>query len=675
MKELFFVIFSVCIGNSVRLQELPTVTQEQLEDIAQNPETEPEDDNFIVELEQYRKRPMDLNLAGSDELRTFTFLSEIQIGSLIRYRELMGQLVSIYELQAVPGWDMATIRKILPYIAVNNSVSLKKDLLSGSKRGEHQLMLRVSSVLEKTRAAKESIYPGSPFRIFFRYRFKYKNSLQWGITGDKDAGETFFGKMQPKGFDFYSAHFFVRNRGILESFVVGDYTVNLGQGLIHWQGMAFGKSAELNSSKRQGAVIRPYSSAGEYNFMRGAAISFRKRYWRATALFSLRKMDANDYPDTISQESAFSSILTSGFHRTIEELKKKSNLGLMSAGGNLSFKKSKWHAGINVMFYKFSHSFEKRDEPYNLYSIHGRKWWILSVDHGYTTKNLHLFGEFAIDRKFNRAFIEGLMMSVHPDVDLALLLRVIEPGYQSLFGNAFTENGLPSNENGIYAGVVIRPVTGLRTDIYSDLYHFPWLKYRTDAPSSGSDYFIQLSYVPDRRSSVLMRFRVKNKHSNIGNEQGVTEAQARQTAINWRMQGNMTISTGISVRARAEINWFNKEGYEKQEGFLLFTDLLYKPMGKPFGLVARVSMFETGGYDSRIYAYENNVLYGYSIPAFSGKGFRYYINFDYDLGGALTCWLRWGQTIYSEISSIGSGWDEIEGRRKSEWTVQMRWVF
>ena len=67
---------------------------------------------------------------------------------------------------------------------------------------------------------------------------------------------------------------------------------------------------------------------------------------------------------------------------------------------------------------------------------------------------------------------------------------------------------------------------------------------------------------------------------------------------------------------------------------------------KPWSGGLRLQYCETDGYDSRIYAYENDVLYSYSIPAFSGKGYRYYINLQLDTGKRLSIWARWAQTLY-----------------------------
>jgi hypothetical protein len=114
---------------------------------------------------------------------------------------------------------------------------------------------------------------------------------------------------------------------------------------------------------------------------------------------------------------------------------------------------------------------------------------------------------------------------------------------------------------------------------------------------------------------------------------------------------------------------------EPQKGFLTFADILYKPLLRPFSGNLRISYFETDGYDSRIYAFENDVLYGYSIPAFFDKGYHYYVNVHYKLSRKLSCWARFSQTIYSGKSEIGSGLDVIKGNKKSQIKVQVIYDF
>jgi len=69
------------------------------------------------------------------------------------------------------------------------------------------------------------------------------------------------------------------------------------------------------------------------------------------------------------------------------------------------------------------------------------------------------------------------------------------------------------------------------------------------------------------------------------------------------------------------------------------------------------------------------VLYSYSIPVFYDKGIRYYCNINYDVNKKITLWLKWGQTVYRDRTTVGSGLDEIAGRIRSEIKLQGMYKF
>ena len=90
-------------------QDLPNSTKQQLESLADATEEEPEDDAYLQQLAYLQKEPMNLNTATASDLQIFPFLTGLQIQSFIRYRNVLGNLISIYELQSVPAWDIQTI--------------------------------------------------------------------------------------------------------------------------------------------------------------------------------------------------------------------------------------------------------------------------------------------------------------------------------------------------------------------------------------------------------------------------------------------------------------------------------------------------------------------------------------------------------------------------------------
>src|SRR5262249_49492535 len=151
---------------------------------------------------------------------------------------------------------------------------------------------------------------------------------------------------------------------------------------------------------------------GEYNFHRGVGVTVKKGNVETTAFASFRKINANFITDTLNSEVFFTSFLTSGYNRTQSELNDRNKLRQLSFGGNISFTKDNFHLGINGIVYQFSAPLQKRNEAYNLYSIKGKSWNNLSMDYSYTYRNFHFFGEAAIDKNVNKAFVNGLMISV-----------------------------------------------------------------------------------------------------------------------------------------------------------------------------------------------------------------------------------------------------------------------
>lgn len=678
MNKLIGIILLFLLTSMAAAQEIPISSEQQLENQADTEQGETEDDTWLQDLELFRKNPVNINMADADELRQLRVISDLQIANLISYRTVLGKLQSIYELQSVPSWDVATIKKVLPFITVAGAISARDDLLNRFAEGEHSLMLRMSQVLERSKGFDPSTsgtkYLGSPQRFFFRYRYTYKNLLQYGVTADKDAGEQFFRGIQKHGFDFYSFHLFVRKAGIMQAIAVGDYTVNLGQGLIHWQSLAFKKSVDVMGVKRQSAVLRPYTSSGEFYFHRGAGITIRKGKVESTVFISFRKLSANYVADTVNNEEYISSFLNSGYHRTESETADKNRISQWATGGNISYKGRNYHIGANGVYYQFSLPVQKRDEPYNLYAINGSSWYNASMDYSFTFRNFHFFGEAAIAKNNEKAMVNGLLISIDSKIDLSVVHRSIGAGYQAVNGNAFTENTYPTNERGIYTGISIRPFSGWKIDAYCDFFKFPWLKYLVDAPSEGYDYMAQLTYSPNKQTELYTRFRSESKEANQPANSSVTNYLVSLPRKNWRTQVSFKLNNGITLRNRAEILWYDKKGANAENGFLIFQDVIYKPLMNSFSAGIRLQYFDTDGYNSRIYAYENDVPYSYSIPSFFGRGFRYYLNAGYDISEKTSIWVRLARTVYKSEVTVGSGLDEIPYNHKTDFRIQIRYI-
>lgn len=683
MRLLLGLILTMLTGLFAHGQEVTNNHVEQaLEDLAEAEELETEDDSYLQQLAQLRRNPLNLNTATLSELQVFRVLNELLLLQLIRYRELLGPFQSIYELQAVPGWDVETIQRILPYVKVGPSQSLGEVVGSRLRDGQHALLLRIAQVLEPSRGftpdtAGKAPYPGSPHRLFFRYKYVYKNTLQYGFLGEKDAGEQFFRGAQKNGFDFYSFHLFARNLGKIKRLAIGDYTVNMGQGLLVYQSLAFRKSVDVLNVKRQTEIFRPYNSPGEYAFHRGAAITLGHKNWHLSAFVNTRRISATAQiaSDTSEFEDFVSGILTDGLHRTELEASRKRNTKELGIGGSLQYRTPQGQIGVNAVHYQLERPLVRQPLPYNLYQFTGKSLTGISGEYGYTYKNIHLFGEMAFNPGGGKAMLHGLIAGVDRNVDVSLLYRRIDKDYHTLYGNAFTEGTTPINESGLFMGINMRPWRNIRIDAYADVYKFPWLRYRVDRPSDGRDFLMQLTWKPNKQIEVYTRFRSETKALNYSNVTGNTRFTADIPRQNWRTQISYKVSQSVTLRARAEAMWWDANGSESEQGFMLYGDFFYKPWQKPYGCNARVQWFETDGYNSRLYAYESDVLYSFSIPPIFGKGFRWYTNLTYDLGRRISVWFRLARSLYPDQTTVGSGLDQIDANHRTDYRFQVRYIF
>jgi hypothetical protein len=287
---------------------------------------------------------------------------------------------------------------------------------------------------------------------------------------------------------------------------------------------------------------------------------------------------------------------------------------------------------------------------------------------------MYLFGEAALDKRGSMAFINGILASIHPTVDVALVHRHLAKGYQAVQGNAFTENVAPGNEQGLYLGLTVRPAAAWRINGYTDFFKFPWLKYRVDAPSAGQDYMLHLNYQPRKSFEMYLRYRHEQKGLNAWTADSTIRFPGRSTRQNLRLHGTWIYSRYVTLKGRAEGVWYASEHKRAEKGFLVFLEGGYEGL-KKLKSHLRLQYFRTGSYNSRVYAYESDVLYGYSIPAFFNTGCRYYFNFQYNVSKRLSVWFRWAQTVYQNNHSIGSGLNSIDGNTASEVKCQALYKF
>ncbi len=638
-----------------------------------------------------------INLNKVDDLYKLNevyLLSDIQINDLRQHIEKEGKLLSIFELQALRSFDMQTIRNIQPFVRVNRdfnaaSVTLKEIL----KYSKNEIYIRnIRELNEKkgyspisTEELEENPnrrYLGSPDKLFARYRFKYQNKISIGFGGEKDQGEEFFKGSQKQGFDFYSAHFFMKGFGKIKGLAIGDYHLQLGQGLTVWTGQAFGKSADGLSVKRNAPGIRPYVSVDENNFLRGAAATVGLGDFDVTGFFSKKRIDANiqDSQDTLeaSREVIFTSIQNTGFHRTQNELIDKDAIGEMVGGGRIALNKKTFSIGAQGVASQYDASFQRNLQPYNQFEFSSDQNFVAGADYNVVYKNFNFFGELSRSQNGGMAHINGVLMAVDPRLSLTVAYRDYGKDFQNLLANGFSENSRPINEKALYFGISANITNQLILTGYYDKFKFPWLRSQVDQPNTqGYEALGQLLYKPSRKTSMYVRFRQQNKPINDNGFEGTERIKkvVDQVQSNYRFNISYKINDAIKLRNRFEYVTYNRGNNPQEQGFMINQDVIYKPLGKPYSFSLRYALFDSDSFNARIYAYENDVLYYFYIPAYFRTGSRFYVTARYKYRKKFDFWVRYGIWDYRNEETILSGLEEINGNIRSDIKLVVRYLF
>lgn len=641
-------------------------------------------------LAQLVNSPLDLNRASRDELAATLLLTERQISSFLAYRNTTGDLLAVAELQAVPDFDVPTIQRLRPFVTIRTAV-LTADLPAPT---DHYLIARYERVLEEQKGFtmapqnKNGTYPlryqGSPGQWYLRYRNSRPGFYSVGITLEQDSGEAFRWNPATRqyGADYLSFHAQIKNRGRWRNVIIGDFQQQIGQGLILSAGFSLGKNAETILTVRRPTLgARPYTSLTEYGYFRGLSATYGFSPTLDVTLFAARnRRDANIAAGKTSlDENVVTSFNTSGLHQTSSDILDLRAVVETNLGGHLHYHTPQFQAGLTVLQTSFDTKLQKRDLAYNKYEFVGKQNLVVGLHVGYVWRNMNLFGEVAhssgsLTNSGGIGAVAGALMSVNRRLDVSVLARHYDQNFHSFYANAFSEASRAINETGLYGGVKYSVYRKLTLSGFVDWFRFPWWKYLVDAPSGGVDYLLTATYSPDRQTRFALIFHDEHKEKNKPGSKTTPKEVVGTTRRSLALTADYTVAPGLTMRSRLQAGTF---GYASSTtssvGFAIMQDATYE-RGR-FSLSGRVALFGTDDYDSRQYAYERDVLYAFSFPAYFDRGLRHYLLARYQCSKHLDIWFRYARTDVSNQPDVGSDLDLIAAPHKTDIKIQVRWRF
>lgn len=643
-------------------------------------------EDMLTVLQRLQLTPLNLNTVDFDSLKLLFFLSDSQIDNLLAFRKKYGVFLSPEELLLVPGIgrrDLENIRQFV-FTEKGNFPQRIKAIRTGTRqelivRGKITLPLQEGyrnyspedfktedQYLKKLR----SRFQGIPLGSLIRYKAQVYSHLQLGLTLENDPGEAYFTKNQKSGFDFCSAYAAVSTEGWMKKMIAGDYRLQWGQGLVAWGGFASGKSAVALGNEKSARAVSPYSSTDENNYFRGVAFALEPfSHMAAEVFFSYKKTDGNLLEtDRLSEEDRLTaSLYQSGYHRNENECAKKHTLGELTTGVSVNWNTSYFKAGIHTLYYDFRPGLETGGKVYQRYNDNGQERLLTGIDYKTGFRNLYLFGETAFSEKGEVATLNGLRFSGSSRIAFCLLYRRYSKGYISHYAGGFGEYSNTSNEEGIYLGMDLNLTKKLKISAYYDYFRFFSARYRATNPASGSEMLVNVAY-EHLQFDHNLRFKYEEKPEDL---KGLIFATVWRKKLELRYQFGFKWGRRLEMRTRWDWVHYAKGG-KRENGYMVCQDFIFANRRGNFKMQFRMAYFNTDSYNSRIYSYEHNVLYGYSFPASYDRGLRTYLNLNWKAAGWLTFYMKSGLSYYPDRENIGSSVTAINDNKILDFTLQVR---
>jgi hypothetical protein len=478
---------------------------------------------------------------------------------------------------------------------------------------------------------------------------------------ENDAGE----RLGKKGPDFVSSFLHWKKEDGRLYLLLGDFSVQFGQGLICWQGMSFGMGSDLVAIKRQGLAVRPYQSVGESRFMRGVAVGAVNTDWSWDVFVSRNPQTATVYK-TDDERVGFRQLDASGYHRTLGEVAKKNAVDEYTLGGSLRRVYGWGRAGLNLATRTWSiPKFIPTESPD---SIWNRRVSNASIDLSFTRRRLHGFGEWAIGGKGKFAAVGGALLVIDRRIDISLHARMIGSGFQSVDGDALQRSTSGAGEKGFYAQLRFRINDRNSLDVYTDRYLIQ--EFPTSWPTQfmGSVQGWRWQFQPDKKNMIYVRFQSVQREQE-GYADGIMRGVQSRNQYNIRLHGQFFISESSRVQIRLENVFFSHGNSWPKKGFLTYLEWGYGSAATSFRADLRLMWVSTDGWDARVYAYERDVMYKVGFPAFSGTKWRGYANFSIPAGKKTMIWIRIAIDKLIELQAV----TENDNPIRSELTFQIRY--
>lgn len=634
-----------------------------LEQVADDEESVEASQQVVDLLSELALQPINVNTASREQWQQLPFLSEGEIDGILEYVGRYGPVKSLGELAMVPQIDCLKRQLLTHFVVINKPVVDGNSFprLANILRYGHHLLMATARIPFYERRGDQNGYLGYPYRHDLRYAFSYGQRLQAGVIGAQDAGEPFFSNRNKLGYDFYSFYVVLRDIKRLKALALGRYRLNVGMGLVLNNSFLLGKAWAIASMGANRNPIRQYSSRSQANYLQGAAATVNvSRKLQLTGFLSLRDVDA-----TLNDDGSIATLVNSGYHRTQTEMDKKNNATQFAGGLNALFSAAHYSVGATAVYTAFNRDLQPDiNTLYRRHNARGREFWNIGVNYALLLGPLSFHGETATTSRGAIATLNRLAWQVNANLNLTFLQRFYGMKYVALLANTLSDGGHVQNESALYLGFNWQPSRRFSAQAYADLAYHPWPRYQASLSSHSLDCFSKAAYTLNNNWQLVARYRLRRRQYDNNDKTHLiwkTEHRARLAAI-WQTD---------ALNLRTQLDFMQSTFRTKSRGWMLGEHAVWT-LRRSTKLAGNIAWFHTDDYDSRIYVYERGVLYDFSMPAFYGEGIRYSLMVSHQFNKHLSLTGKLGVTDYFDRSTMGTGYQQVNGSSMTDLLLQLR---